>query len=286
MPADIRRQPSRVLVELCVEWASMSVTKRQQGQVQSVDRAISLLEFLSRNGLTGVTELAAWLDIHKSTAYRLIATLEARGLVEQDIETEKYQLGYGLVSLASAVTADFDIVRRARAVCQRLSDETNETVTVTILEGDDPVVLDQASSSRSVLSADRTRSDAPIHCTAAGKVFLAFMSERRRHRILSRPLERFTEHTLVDRNALCAQLDIIRITGYAYTIEELELGLNAVGAPVFAIDGKVAAVITLSSPAVRLPDEIIPTVGQRVKQAAAEISRKIGFDTELHAAAG
>lgn len=264
----------------------MSTSKRQPGQVQSVDRAISMLEFLSRNGLTGVTELAAWLDIHKSTAYRLIATLEARGLVEQDAESEKYQLGFGLVSLASAVTADFDIVRRARTVCQRLSEETHETVTLTVLEGDEPVVVDQTTSSRSVLNVDWTGSESPIHCTAAGKVFLAFMSERRRQRILSRPLERFTEHTLADREILCAQLDIIRITGYAYTIEELELGLNAVGAPVFAIDGTVAAVISLSSPAVRLPDEVIPTVGQRVKQAAAEVSRKIGFDTELHAAIG
>jgi DNA-binding IclR family transcriptional regulator len=260
----------------------MSATERKATHVQSVDRAISVLEFLSQNGLTGVTEIATLLNIHKSTAYRLVATLEARGLVEQDSETEKYQLGFGLVSLASSVTAEFDIVRRARTVCQELSDETQETVTLTVLEGDEPVVIHQSVASSAVLSADWTGSDTPIHCTAAGKIFLTYMPERRRNRILSRRLEPFTEHTLVDPNALREQLNEIRINGYGYTVEELEVGLNAVGAPVFTVDRNVAAVVSVSSPTARLPIEDIPAVGERVKVAAAEISRRLGYHTAIH----
>lgn len=259
----------------------MSSAERKPGHIQSVDRAISVLEFLSRNGLSGVTEIASLLDIHKSSAYRLIATLQARGLVEQDAESEKYQLGFGLVSLASSVTAEFDLVQRARPVCDQLSNDTDETVTLTVLEGDEPIVLHQSISSSSILTADWTGSDTPIHCTAAGKIFLAYMSPRRVRRILSRNLEQYTPHTVIDHGDLCDQLDAIRAEGYAYTIEELEVGLNAVGAPVFGVDGKVAAVISVSSPAVRLPPDEIPAMGALVNQAAGEISRQLGSHPDL-----
>lgn len=264
----------------------MSTSERKPGHVQSVDRAISVLEFLSRNGLSGVTEIAALLDIHKSTAYRLIATLEARGLVQQHAESEKYQLGFGLVTLASSVTAEFDLIRRAQPVCDQLSHDIDETVTLTVLEGDEPIVLHQTIASNSILTADWTGSDTPIHCTAAGKIFLAYMSPRRVQRLLSQPLQQYTPNTLVDRDSLCAQLEAIRLDGYAYTIEELELGLNAVGAPVFAVDGSVAAVLSVSSPAVRLPAEDIPAMGERVRDAAAEISRKLGYHPDLQPVEG
>ena len=92
----------------------MGAAGDRSGGIQSVDRAVSVLEFLSREGWAGVTEVAHGLRIHKSTAYRLLATLKERGLVEQDMETERYRLGLGLVFLASAVAADLDVVRYAR----------------------------------------------------------------------------------------------------------------------------------------------------------------------------
>jgi DNA-binding IclR family transcriptional regulator len=255
----------------------MNTVDRKPSHVQSVDRAISVLELLSRNGLSGVTEIANHLAIHKSTAYRLLATLEARGLVEQDVETEKYRLGFGVVALASAVTAELDIVQRARPVCDQLSDETEETTTITVLEGDEPVVIHQSTSSASVLGVDWTGQDTPVHCTAAGKVFLAHMPKRRRERILARPLQRFTDNTIVEPARLREQFSAVLTDGYAYTVEELEVGLNAVGAPIFGIDGSVIAVVTVSGPAFRLPMASIPRLGERVKQAATDISRRIGF---------
>jgi DNA-binding IclR family transcriptional regulator len=259
----------------------MSTIERKPSHVQSVDRAISVLEFLSRNGLSGVTEIANLLDIHKSTAYRLVATLEARGLVEQDPETEKYQLGFGLVSLANAVTAELDILRHARPVCDRLSEETGETATITVLEGDEPVVVHQAMASNSVLNIDWIGSDTPIHCTAAGKIFLAWMPARRAKRILRRKLEPYTDRTITDPNALTEQLRWVREHGYAYTIDELEVGLYAIGAPIFAIDGSVVAVLSVSSPSVRLAPDDIPALGAHICQAADEISRKLGYHAGL-----
>ncbi|MDQ3602519.1 MAG: helix-turn-helix domain-containing protein, partial [Actinomycetota bacterium] len=124
----------------------MCAVVRRSPSLQSVDRAVSVMEFLSRRGWSGVTEVSRELDIHKSTAYRLLTTLRDRGLVEQDAATEKYRLGFGLVLLARAVRADLDILRCARPVCERLSEHTKETVTIAVLERDDAVVIHQSIS--------------------------------------------------------------------------------------------------------------------------------------------
>src|ERR687893_504055 len=110
----------------------MCAVVRRSPLVQSVDRAVSVMEFLSRHGWSGVTEVARELDIHKSTAYRLLTTLRDRGLVEQDAATEKYRLGFGLIALASSVTAELDVARCSRPVCERLSERTRETVTIAV----------------------------------------------------------------------------------------------------------------------------------------------------------
>jgi len=245
--------------------------------VQSVDRAVSVMEFLSRQGLSGLTEIANELDIHKSTVYRLLATLENRGIVEQDTDTEKYRLGFGLAAMAGAVTADLDIVRHSRGICQSLSDETQETVTLEVLEGNEAVIIHQSIASSSVLGADWSGSHTPLHCTASGKVLMAHMPSQRVNRILRRPLESKTEHTIVDPGRLREQFEEIRESGYGYTVEELEVGLNAVGAPIHASSGNVVGAVSLSGPAFRLPLESIPELGKRTSGAGADISRRFGY---------
>jgi len=253
--------------------------------IQSVDRAVSVLEYLSREGWSGVTEVAHGLRIHKSTAYRLLATLKDRGLVEQDLETERYRLGMGLVFLASAVAADLDVVRAARPVCQRLSERTHETVTVSVLAGDEAITIDQVTSSSSVLSVDWTGKRLPLHAGSDGKVLLAHLPESRQREILSRPLERFTENTVVDPALLREQLQAIRAEGYAHSVEELEIGLNGVAAPICSRGGMVIAAISVSGPAFRISVDSIPGLGDLTKSAAAEISRRLGFQSKINGSA-
>jgi DNA-binding IclR family transcriptional regulator len=255
----------------------MDATQRSSIFVQSVDRAISVMEFLSRREWSGVTEVANELGIHKSTAYRLLTTLRDRGLVEQDAATEKYRLGFGLVLLASSVRADLDILRCARPVCERLSEQTGETVTVAVLEGDDAVVIHQTISRASALSVDWTGRHTPLHATAAGKIFLAHMAADQRRRILRRPLERFTENTIVDPAVMRDHVRGVLEDGYAYTVEELEVGLNAIGAPIHCAEGAVVGAVSTSGPAFRLSADFIPETAGIVKEAAAEISRCLGF---------
>jgi DNA-binding IclR family transcriptional regulator len=255
----------------------MCAVVRKSSSVQSVDRAITVMEFLSRRGWSGVTEVARKLDIHKSTAYRLLTTLRDRGLVEQDAATEKYRLGFGLVLLARTVRADLDILRCARPVCKRLSELTRETVTIAILDDDEAVVIHQSISRASALSVDWTGRHTPLHATAAGKIFLLYMPEDQRLRVLEGPLERFTDNTIVDPASLKDHVGEIRDAGYGYTVEELETGLNAVGAPIRSAEGTVVGAVSVSGPAFRLPTDALPEIGEMSRRAATEISRCLGF---------
>jgi DNA-binding IclR family transcriptional regulator len=255
----------------------MCAVVRRSSSVQTVDRAITVMEFLSRRGWSGVTEVSRELDIHKSTAYRLLTTLRDRGLVEQDAATEKYRLGFGLVLLARAVSADLDILRCAKPLCERLSERTGETVTVAVLEGDDAVVIHQSLSRASALSVDWTGRHTPLHATAAGKIFLVYMPEDQLLRILEEPLKRFTGNTIVDPASLREHVSRIPDEGYAHTVEELETGLSAVGAPIRSAEGPVVGAVSVSGPAFRLSDADLSATGELVKRTAAEISRCLGF---------
>jgi DNA-binding IclR family transcriptional regulator len=259
----------------------MATEGERGSELQSVGRAVSVLEHLSREGWSGVTDVANALDIHKSTAYRMLATLKARGLVEQDTQTERYRLGLGLVLLARAVTADLDVVRAARPVLQELSAETRETVTISVLAGEEVVVLDQTNAAPSILNVNWTGKHFPLHCTSDGKILLAHLPERQQELALARPLRRYTDQTVTDPARLREQLEAVRRDGYGFSVEELEVGLIGVAAPVFASGGRAVASISVSGPSFRLTVDSIPEVGEQTKRAAAQISRTLGFRNEV-----
>ena len=250
---------------------------RDAGLVQSVDRAITILEVLADEGAQAGAGIARALGVHRSTALRLLGTLERRGLVERDPRTAKYQLGLRLPQLASLVSGDFDLRNLARPVCAGLAVALGETVTLDVLEGDEIVPIEQASGSSSVVSVNWLGRRTPVHCTASGKVILAFADEAVRERVLAQPLERRTPRTVVDRAELEAQLAEAREAGFARTYEELETGLDAIAAPVHAGDGKVVAAVDVSGPAHRLREGGRPELIRLTREAAADLSRRLGY---------
>lgn len=246
--------------------------------VQSVDRAIAAMEILAREGWAGVTEIARELDIHKSTVFRLLSTLERRGVVEQHNETQKYRLGFGVVRLASSVRSSLDLVGAARPVCDRLSLETDETVNIAVLQGHEVVNIHQVNLSTSRVSFDWLGSHTALHCTSSGKVFLAFLPPSTVDELLKGELPAFTPNTITDRAVLDEQLELVRRDGYAMTFEELEEGLNAVGAPIRGPDGSLAASVTVSGPSYRLERGAkLQQVAELTREAAEEISRRLGY---------
>src|SRR5215207_5373623 len=140
--------------------------------VQSVHRAISILQVLAL-GPAGVTDIATELGVHKSTVFRLLATLEARGLVEQHTERGRYRLGYGVVQLAAGATKSDDLSLLSRPICRQLAETVHETVNVAVHDGTAVVSIDQVLGSPTITTHNWVGQRAPLHATSAGKVFLA-----------------------------------------------------------------------------------------------------------------
>lgn len=247
------------------------------GQVQSVDRAITILEFLASNEWSGVTEVGKEIGVHKSTAFRLLSTLENRGLVEQHLESGKYRLGFGLVNLANSVMHGPIVTRQAQPACQWLARHVDETVTLAIVETDEAVTIDQIASTSTVASRSWLGRRMPMHATAQGKVFLAFLPPDESAHLASDPLEYFTPNTIVDADKLGVELDRVRGQGYATTCDEFEDGLSAIAAPICAANGDVVASIGLSGPSYRLDREQLTQLAPLVREAASRGSVGYGY---------
>jgi DNA-binding IclR family transcriptional regulator len=247
------------------------------GGPRSVNRALRALEVIAENGELGVSELGRQLGVHKATASRLAATLAGHGMLERNPLDGRYRLGFGILRLAAAAVADVDLVMLGRPVVEELAESTRETVNLGVRSGDGVVYIDQVNGARSIVSVSWVGRRTPMHCTASGKVLLAWMDDADRDRILSAPLERATEKTEVDPEALRAQLAEVRRRGWGQTVGELEEGLNAVAAPVFRGDGQLLAALSVSGPAFRLRAVDLARVARATMDAAAAVSRRLGF---------
>src|SRR3954452_17923258 len=175
--------------------------------VQSVDRALSVLEILAAQGEAGVTEVAAELGVHKSTAFRLVAVLESRGFVEQLADRCKYRLGFGVVRLAGAAATQLDIAQEGRPICEALAADLEETVNIAILDSDRAVNVSQVRGPAALSSHNWVGQGTPLHATSSGKVLLAHSHDGVRKALLSRELPRFTAATITDPEFVQDHLD-------------------------------------------------------------------------------
>ena len=245
--------------------------------VQSVDRAISILQVLARRGVSGVTEISVELSVHKSTVGRLIGTLESAGLVEQTSSRGGYRLADGVVRLAEGVTKRHDLTVISRAVCNALASDVGETVNVVVRQGHGVVSVDQVIGSSAITTVNWVGQRSPLHVTSSGKVFLANMPPVELQAFLRAGLTRFTEHTITDPERLVSELAVVRDQGYARTVEEQEPGLAAVAAPIRSLDGGVIAALAVSGPTLRIDEAAIPRIAERLLAAAASISERNGY---------
>jgi DNA-binding IclR family transcriptional regulator len=245
--------------------------------VRSVDRAASLLLALGESqGEAGVTELARRLGLHKSTASRLLATLQKRGLVEQDDETGKYRLGLVVIRLAERAERTLDLRGIAMPELERLARLTHETTGLGVLDGDTFLTVAQADGPNLIAVGDWTGRSVPLHCVASGKVLLAALAEREVLQIVRRGLVRYTERTIVELEPLLEELARVRRRGYATAVGEYEIGLNAVSAPVHDARGHVVAAVDIWGPAFRLTPRRMPELAAQVRETAAAVSIRLG----------
>ena len=256
----------------------MATASEAPATVQSVDRALTILGILARLGEAGVTEIAGELGVHKSTAFRLVATLESHGMVEQNEDRGKYRLGVGVLRLAGATTARLDVVQEARPICRKLAADSGETVNIAVLSDRSALYLDQVAGQSALQSHNWVGQHIPLHATSNGKVLLSGLTSDEIENRLPR-LPSYTSGTITTKAKLRRELVEVRLQGYAVAVDELEVGLTAIAAPIRNTHGDVIASLSVSGPTFRLGETRVKELVPVVLDSADEISRRLGWET-------
>ena len=243
--------------------------------LQSVERAITLLQILATTGPARVTGLARELGVHKSTASRLLATLERRGLADRVDDGGAFVLGNGIALLAASAARPRSLSEISRQTLSELAATIGETVSINVLTDDGSVLtVEQVIGSSGLTGFNWLGQRSPAFATAAGKILLAQLPPGDVTRLVPDGTPKLTAHTL-DRQSLLKEMPTIRALGFATSRDELELSLGAVAAPVFDSTG-IAAAVSASGPTVRIFGERHRDIAACVVTAAAQISTRLG----------
>jgi IclR family KDG regulon transcriptional repressor len=244
--------------------------------IQVLQRAMRLLSsFDHDHPEMGVAELARKLDLPKPTVYRILATLESGGFVQQN-SNAKYHLGFRLAELGLLALQQVSMRDEAMPFLRDLLDECQETVDLAVFDAGEMVYLEVLESPQPVKIAARAGRRLPAHCTASGKVYLAYASEDDLDAAVTQGMVSCTPNTICDLEPLIEDLRLTRQRGYSISAEEFELGITAVAAPVMDNSGQVVAVIAIAGPTYRLPPERVAELGEAVKRTAHGLSEHLG----------
>lgn len=251
---------------------------RLTSPIQALERAVAILRsFTEAEPELGVGELSRRLGLHKSTVSRILATLERERLVGRSGETGKYRLGLGLVSLAGVALGRLDVRGASQPHLPALVEATQETVNVVVREGGDCVNIEREASARPIHYTGWIGRRLPLHCTAAGKALLAWLSPAQRQMILPVPLRRYTPHTLADPGLLESALTAVVAQGYAIDHEEFEAGFSATAAPIRNHLGEVIAAVAVSGPTYRMGPGQIEAFIPALLETSQRVSAELGF---------
>jgi IclR family acetate operon transcriptional repressor len=252
-------------------------------EVRSVSKAVRLIEALGKEpGAVGVSDLARRLEMDKSSVSRMLRTLENAGFVTQDPATQRYTLGLALGILGQKALRRLDLHRVGRPTIEKLAEVTGECSHIAVLTDNRALYIDQAPAQRGVMVDSPMYTLSPLYCTALGKSLLAFQTERMRETILdSLRFEEFTRRTIMDRAALERHLMQVQRNGVAHDDEEYSIGVRCIAAPVFKLDGTVCGAVGISGPSPRMTDDRVREWEVLVRNEAAALSRRLGFDGDL-----
>jgi DNA-binding IclR family transcriptional regulator len=219
-------------------------------------------------------ELAQICGLNRTTAWRLLATLETNGMVERDL-AQRYGVGYGAVALSRSPSGSASLVRIARPALERLADVTGNTVTLSVARREGVLAVDQIDPPDATLVLTYLTQPLPVNATSTGKLLLARLSDEELDDVLIAPLEKLTEATVTDPARLREIVAEVRRNGYAVTIGELEVGVN--GISVAVVDGQDAlvAILSVSDTDHRLPAQQLPSYVPAMRDAAETIQRRL-----------
>lgn len=247
--------------------------------VQSVDRALSILEVISdySEGL-GVTEISEKVGLHKSTVYRLLSTLNHKGYVVQDDKTNRYMITLKLFELGNKKVEDMNILTVARPYTKQLMEMVNEVVHLVVRDDNEIVYIDKVEADNTIRMASTIGRRSPLYCTSVGKVILAQLSEEEVEDVWNRSkIEKLTKYTITDLGTMKKELEIVKEKGYAIDNEENEVGVRCIGAPVFNMRGEVEGAISISGPTIRVTENNVEEFAKEVVKYANLISKELGY---------
>lgn len=247
--------------------------------VQSVDRALAILEILSENvnGL-GLTDISSKINLHKSTVHRLLGTLIYNNFVTQDSETNKYKITIKLYELGVRKIASTDILEASKPHTKALMESLNEVVHLVIRDKNDIIYIDKVEADNTIRMASTVGRRSPMYCTSVGKAMMAYMTDEEIKGVWDNSkIEILTDKTITDFSEFLLELKNIRENGYAEDDEENEIGVRCIGAPIFNHSGKVEGAISISGPAIRVTKDRVETIAEEVKKYANLISKDLGY---------
>jgi IclR family acetate operon transcriptional repressor len=245
--------------------------------LSSVSKALSLLDaFTLEQPELSLVQIARQAGIHKSSAFRLLATMEAQGFVEKDPVSHGYRLGWKLAELAGRLLGRYELRELAAPHMEQLARESGEIVHLSILDGAEIVYLEKKGRSQPLTVSTTIGGRSPAHASAMGKVLLASLAEGEMRRVLrGLSLRRFTPTTITDRRKLARELSAIRRQGYALDDEETFPGIRCVAAPLRDREGRVVAALSVTAPTQRMGARRQSEIRQWVTDTAARISERI-----------
>ncbi len=249
--------------------------------IQSVAHSLDVLEqFFGEADELGVTELSKRLKLHKNNVFRLLATLEARGYIEQNRATENYRLGIKCLHLGRRYIHHMGLVRQARPILADIARRARESAFVAIARRDGVVPLEAAEpDDRVVRITPPIGQTLPLHCTAIGKAHLAFDAEEQLQASLPEHLERFTAQTIIDRAVLLEQLHCIARDGYSFDAGEYFEDVASVAVPIRDYTRSVVGSLAVAGPCYRIPsDRISHELAPLIVEAGRELSYRLGYN--------
>jgi DNA-binding IclR family transcriptional regulator len=259
--------------------ATLHKPRPELGQAKSITHALrTLLVLADARKPQGVTAIANALGLHKSSASRILATLRAEKFVDREPESGRYQLGLGILSLAGVVLSKYRLPSTARQQLEVLAEQTGETVTVSGWNGQEAVNVDQILDSRSLSHFSPPGRVNPAHCTATGKVFLAWSDDEAIKQALGRTLDRYTARTVVSARTLRKELKDVRLRGHAVANGEFLEDVASIAAPVFGQNGTVSYAIAVTLPAFRFSPARQEELSRQLLDIARELSVRTGFN--------
>lgn len=248
-----------------------------QTTIQSLERALDVLETLAEGQGMTLSDVSRQLDQSPATIYRVLTTLETRGMVEADPQTQSWHVGALAFRLGSAFLRRSSIMVRSQPVMRRLMEATGETSNLGIEKNGAVMFVAQVETQESIRAFFPLGTVSPMHASGIGKALLSSYDDERVAGILRRiRLERFTPNTIVDTGALIEELRQSRSRGYAFDDEEKAAGMRCVAAPIIGAYGEAVAGISVSGPTHRMRPERIERIGELVRAAAGDLSRSLG----------